>query len=136
MVAVAQDVKRSRQAKVPPVPDGVDDLSRDGLLFLLHGRRIDREELILARQHELSQAAMRASETWRRILDIEEAAWKALAALPITTSPRKRQERAEADRAHARATQAQQRAWAARMRAQAVADAFREAHRVFHEASE
>ncbi|WP_431282699.1 hypothetical protein ACQW02_25380 [Humitalea sp. 24SJ18S-53] len=123
--------RKARTAKVPPVPATVEELSRDGLLFLLRSRfPPDAWDLARARWHELSCVSDAASQVWRAAAAQGDAAFDAqmLAFGERGQSLAARRRLRKASEAFDAASAKRERLYAAYGRASSIADAFWEAH--------
>ena len=118
---------KPRAVKVPPAPEKLEDLSRDGLIHLARTYMwgLSRRELISARWHELVRAAERATNAWRAEQDKVDLvlAETPLRGLRFGSSAYHKAE-AKVSEARERA----QRAWDASERAYCAAQAFYEQH--------
>ena len=113
------------KVKAPPAPESPDDLSREGLLFLLRMcvPFVSRHDLIRARWHELVQDSERASDAWKKVADEFEQVLK----LPTPTQGGERAALAAQARIVA-ARERHDRAWSRSDRAYGIAEAFFDAH--------
>lgn len=111
---------------VPAVPQKADELTHDGLLFLLRviGPTIYPSDLARARWHELVRAAERATGAWR---EASAAADTLRDAVPTWSRTNSRAHHKAAEKAAA-ADQKELRAMRAMQRAHDVAGAFYKAH--------
>jgi hypothetical protein len=117
---------KPRAVKVPPMPTDINDLSRDGMAFLLRmcAPVITRRDIASARWHELLRASEKASAAWRQAMAVEEALLAR--PMPAVGFGGSAYHKAQAQRAAVR--ERAQRAWQASERAYALAAAFYEVH--------